>query len=135
LPAVAPAAVASPSAAPLAQFANGGEVVSKRRRKQRCLYDIASARSGDKGSNANVGVVSRAAEGWEFLRTWLTSDRVAAFLAPLEIESVERFELPNLGALNFVLRGVLRRGLRTDAQGKAIGQILFEMPLPEDARV
>ena len=52
---------------------------------------------------------------------------------PLGIESVERFELPNLDALNFVLRGALRRSLRTDAQGKALGQILLEMPLPEDA--
>ena len=98
-----------------------------------CLYDIACARSGDKGSSANVGVIARSTAGWEFLRTWLSADRVAAFLSPLGIESVERFELPNLGALNFVLRGALRRGLRTDAQGKAIGQILLEMQLPEDA--
>jgi hypothetical protein len=47
------------------------------------------------------------------------------------IESVERFELPNLEALNFVIRGALRRNLRIDAQGKALGQILLEMPLPE----
>ena len=67
-----------------------------------------------------------------FLRDWLTADRVAEFFAPLEPASVERFELPNLGALNFVLHGVLRRGLRTDAQGKALGQILLEMPLPDD---
>ena len=56
------------------------------------------------------------------------------FFAGLEVESVERFELPNLGALNFLLRGVLRRTLRTDAQGKALGQMLLEMPLPETRR-
>ncbi len=98
-----------------------------------CLVDIAYARSGDKGSSATVGVITRHTAGWEFLRTWLSADRVADFLSPLEIESVERFELPNLGALIFVLRGALRRSLRTDAQGKAIGQILLEMQLPEDA--
>ena len=97
------------------------------------LYDIACARSGDKGSSANVGVIARSDEWWEFLRTWLTADRVASFFSPLGIESVERFELPNLQALNFVLRGALRRSLRTDAQGKALGQILLEMRLPEDA--
>jgi hypothetical protein len=97
------------------------------------LYDIACARSGDKGTSANVGVIARSGDSWEFLRTWLTANRVAEFFAPLGIESVERFELPNLRALNFVLRGVLRRSLRTDAQGKALGQMLLEMRLPEDA--
>jgi hypothetical protein len=97
------------------------------------LYDIACARSGDKGSSANVGMIARNAEAWEFLRTWLSAERVAAFLAPLGLEFVERYELPNLGALNFVLRGALRKNLRTDAQGKAIGQILLEMRLPEGA--
>lgn len=98
-----------------------------------CLYDVACARSGDKGSNANIGVIARSGDGWEFLRTWLTADRVAAFFSPLGIESVERFELPNLNALNFVVRGALRRSSRTDAQGKALGQILLEMRLPDDA--
>ncbi|MEO8496178.1 MAG: acyclic terpene utilization AtuA family protein [Planctomycetota bacterium] len=97
------------------------------------LYDIAVARSGDKGSNANIGVIARRGEAWEFLQSWLTVDRVAAYFAPLGVESVERFELPNLGALNFVLRGVLQCSLRTDAQGKTLGQILLEMPLPAEA--
>lgn len=97
------------------------------------LYDIACARSGDKGIGANVGVIARNPDAWEFLQTWLTAERVSEFLSPLGVESIERFELPNLGALNFVLRGVLRQGLRTDAQGKAIGQMLLEMQLPADA--
>ncbi len=96
------------------------------------LYDIACARSGDKGTSANVGVIARSEKWWPLLLNWLSADRVSSFLAPLGIESVERFELPNLHALNFVLRGALRRGLRTDAQGKAIGQILLEMDLPEE---
>ena len=80
-----------------------------------------------------MGVIARRDEWWEFLRTWLTADRVASFFSPLELESVERYELPNLRALNFVLRGALRQRLRTDAQGKALGQALLEMRLPADA--
>jgi hypothetical protein len=99
------------------------------REQPRRLYDIACARSGDKGTSANVGVIARRDEDWTLLQTWLTAERVAEFLAPLGIESVERFELPNLHAVNFILHGALRRSLRTDAQGKAIGQILLEMPL------
>lgn len=98
------------------------------------LYDIACARSGDKGTSANIGVIARHGDWWEFLQTWLTADRVAAYFAPLGVEAVSRFELPNLGALNFMLRGVLQQNLRTDAQGKALGQILLEMPLPEETR-
>jgi hypothetical protein len=96
------------------------------------LYDIACARSGDKGTSANVGVIARRDQWWAFLRTWLTAERVASYFSPLKLESVERYELPNLCALNFVLRGALRQRLRTDAQGKALGQVLLEMRLPED---
>jgi hypothetical protein len=93
------------------------------------LSDIAYARSGDKGTSANVGVIARRDEDWPLLQTWLTAERVAEFLAPLGIESVERFELPSLHAINFVLHGALRQSLRTDAQGKALGQILLELSL------
>jgi hypothetical protein len=94
------------------------------------LYDIAAARSGDKGSSVNIGVIARDSEWWPYLQAWLSADRVSKYFAPIGIENVERFELSNLGALNFVLHGALRRSLRTDAQGKAFGQILLEMPLP-----
>lgn len=97
------------------------------------LYDIACARSGDKGTSANIGVIARSRAAWEFLQAWLTTERVAEYFAALGIDAVRRFELPNLQAINFVLRGALRRSLRTDAQGKALGQILLEMKLPEDA--
>ncbi|MBX3438600.1 MAG: DUF1446 domain-containing protein, partial [Planctomycetaceae bacterium] len=96
------------------------------------LYDIAYARSGDKGNSANVGLIARAADDYGRLRRWLTADRVAEFFQPLDIEGVERYELPNLNALNFVIRGVLRRRLRNDAQGKTLGQALLEMPLDDD---
>jgi hypothetical protein len=95
------------------------------------LYDIAIARSGDKGTSATIGVIARTEGNWKQLQSWLTADRVAEFFAPLQIESVDRYELPNLAALNFVVHGALRRSLRTDAQGKALGQILLEMQLPK----
>ena len=96
------------------------------------FFDIAVARSGDKGSSATIGIIARSSEHWNFLQTWLTVERVSKFFSPLKIDAVDRFELPNLGALNFVVHGALRQGLRTDAQGKALGQILLEMPLPSN---
>jgi hypothetical protein len=125
---VVPGSAARSSSLEYANYAYSADI-----RNPSHLYDIACARSGDKGSNANIGVIIRDGDWWEFLRTWLSANLVAAYFAPVGIESVERFELPNLGALNFVLRGALRRSLRTDAQGKAMGQLLLEMPLPEDA--
>jgi hypothetical protein len=64
------------------------------------------------------------------LRDWLSAERVAEFFGPLGVDSVERFELANLQGLNFVLHGILKNGLRNDAQGKALGQKLLEMQLP-----
>ena len=95
------------------------------------LRDIAYARSGDKGANANIGVLARRTEDYPFLQTWLTAERVAAFFQPLGVESVDRYELPNLDGLNFILRGVLRNTLRSDAQGKVLGQALLELPVPD----
>ena len=95
------------------------------------LRDLAYARSGDKGANANIGVLARRAEDYPFLRTWLTAERVAAFFQPLGVESVDRYELPNLDGFNFILRRVLRNTLRTDAQGKVLGQALLELPVPD----
>ncbi len=96
-----------------------------------CLAEIAHARSGDKGRSANVGVIARSPEGYEFLRQRLTASRVSEFFKPMGVEHVTRYELPNLGALNFILEGILQTGgstsLRIDAQGKALGQALLEM--------
>lgn len=101
------------------------------RRSRSVLGDLAIARSGDKGTMSNIGVIAREPADYDKLARWLTSDRVAAFLAPMQIERVERFELPNLQGLNFLVHGVLARGLRCDAQGKALGQVLLEMPLDD----
>jgi hypothetical protein len=94
-----------------------------------CLADIAYGRSGDKGTSANIGILARSPLNYSWLVDWLTPDRVLRFFEPLGVESVERFELPNLCGLNFVLRGILQRSIRNDAQGKALAQALLSLPL------
>lgn len=95
------------------------------------LRQLAYARSGDKGSSANIGVIAYTQEGYEFLKNYLTSDKVDAFFKPLGVTSTVRYELPNLLAFNFVLHNVLAgggsRSLRIDSQGKTLGQALLEM--------
>ena len=102
------------------------------------LGQLATARSGDKGNHANIGVVARSAGAYEYLRAELTSRRVAEYFEPLGATRVERFELPNVGALNFVLYNVLAGGascsLRIDTQGKLLGTALLELPLPAGPR-
>ena len=97
------------------------------------LGEIAFARSGDKGSGANVGVIAYTRTGYNYLRRALSVSRVGKFYKRLGVGQVVRYELPNLLAFNFVLPGVLAggasRSLRIDAQGKALGQALLEMEL------
>jgi fatty-acyl-CoA synthase len=95
------------------------------------LGDIAFGRSGDKGTAANIGILARSMDQYGRLAEWLTADRVARFFAPVGVESVRRYDLPALGGFNFVVRGILRRGIRNDAQGKALAQTLLAMPLGE----
>src|ERR1700746_1052025 len=101
------------------------------RKRQIRLGEIAYARSGDKGSSANIGVIARTPQAFAVLRNYLPAARVEKFFKPLGVGKVIRYELPNLGALNFLLPGVLAggasRSLRTDAQGKTLGQAILEM--------
>ncbi|MFO0919064.1 MAG: hypothetical protein U0872_12200 [Planctomycetaceae bacterium] len=97
----------------------------------RTLKDLAYGRSGDKGIGANLGIIARRPEEFSFLKEWLTADRIQEFFAADGADAVVRYEIPNLSAMNFVLRGVLRRSLQTDAQGKALAQRLLQMPLPD----
>lgn len=97
------------------------------------LIDVAYARSGDKGAGANVGVIARKPADYETLRRHLTAAVVEKFFKPMNVGTVVRYELPNLGALNFILPHILDGGgsvsLRIDAQGKALGQTLLQMEL------
>ena len=97
------------------------------------LLELAHARSGDKGDTANVGVIARKPAHYPLLARLLTTERVAQHFAGMITGPVERFELPNLGALNFLLHGALGGGgtlsLKTDAQGKTLSTALLRLEL------
>ncbi len=97
------------------------------------LSQIAHTRSGDKGDTANIGVIAWREEDYVILQRELTAERVKAYFGDLVQGEVERFELPNLGALNFLLHGSLGGGgtvtLRVDAQGKTYGAALLNMEI------
>jgi len=105
------------------------------------LLDIAHARSGDKGDTANVGVIALRPEWYPVLERYLTLERVARHFDGVIAGPVERYELPNLRALNFLLHGALDGGgtlsLKTDAQGKVFSTAMLRMVLDipdEEAR-
>jgi len=97
------------------------------------LVDIAHARSGDKGDTANVGVIALRPEWYPVLARELTRERVRGHFRDVITGDVDRFELPNLNALNFLLHGALDGGgtlsLKTDAQGKVFSTALLRMTL------
>ena len=97
------------------------------------LIDIAHGRSGDKGNNANIGVIAREPKHYQTLVRELTAERVKKYFRDFCKGNVERFELPNIGALNFVLHEALDGGgtvsLRSDAQGKTFAAVLLRMEL------
>lgn len=98
------------------------------------LRYLAHARSGDKGDTANVGVIALKPEWYPVLVREVTAARVARHFRGEIHGSVERFELPNLRALNFLLHGALGGGgtlsLKTDAQGKVFSTALLRMEIP-----
>ena len=95
------------------------------------LLELAHARSGDKGDTANVGVIARRPAYYPLLVREITAERVAAHFAGMITGEVERFELPYLHALNFLLHGALGGGgtvsLKTDAQGKTLSTALLRL--------
>jgi hypothetical protein len=102
------------------------------------LVTIAHARSGDKGDTANVGLIALKPEYYPILVREVTAERVKEHFGPMVKGKVERFELPNLHALNFLLHGSLGGGgtlsLMTDAQGKTFSTALLRMyiDIPEE---
>ena len=95
------------------------------------LLDIAHARSGDKGDTANVGVIALRPEWYPALERYLTQARVRDHFRGVITGTVERHEIPNLYALNFLLHGALDGGgtlsLKTDAQGKVFSTALLRL--------
>lgn len=110
-----------------------GVVRGGRRRSKKTvpLLELAHARSGDKGDTANVGLIALRPEYYPILERQVTAARVARHFRGMIKGPVERFELPNLHALNFLLHGALGGGgtisLRTDAQGKVFSTALLRM--------
>ena len=97
------------------------------------LSRIAHARSGDKGDGSNVGLIADSAAFYETIRREVTAERVKEHFGGFVRGRVERFEVPNLSALNFILHDSLGGGgtesLKTDAQGKTHGQGLLQMEI------
>lgn len=100
------------------------------------LLQLAHARSGDKGDTANIGLIALKPEYYPILVKEVTAERVKAHFAEICHGEVERFELPNLGALNFLLHHSLGGGgtlsLKTDAQGKTLSSALLRMEVELD---
>ena len=97
------------------------------------LLDIAHGRSGDKGDAANIGIIAYDDKGFEIIKAHLTAKKVKKHFEGICFGEVERFELPNIRALNFLLHNTLGGGgtvsLKHDAQGKTLAAALLRMEL------
>lgn len=103
------------------------------------LFALAHGRSGDKGDTVNVGIIARKPEYYEVLKTELTPERVKTHFGSMVKGKVERFEMPNIGALNFLLYESLGGGgtlsLQLDAQGKTYAAALLRMEVEVSDRI
>ena len=103
---------------------------------KRRLIELAHARSGDKGDTSNIGLIAYRAEDYPVLVREVTAERVKQHFAGVCLGKVERFELPNLGALNFLLHQALDGGgtvaLKADPQGKTYSSALLRMEIEVD---
>jgi hypothetical protein len=99
------------------------------------LYDLAHSRAGDKGDTSDLSVIANRPEDYEFLREHVTVDRVREHFADIVRGEVDRYELPELSALKFVLHnclgGGVTRSLDLDAHGKSLSSCLLELELPD----
>ena len=97
------------------------------------LIALAVGRSGDKGNDANIGIIARHPDYLPWLRASLTPEAVTAFFAHTGVTKVERYDVPGINALNFLLHDALGGGgvasLRIDPQGKAFAQMLMDLPV------
>jgi hypothetical protein len=113
--------------------AAGGAVPAEIAGAEVPLISLGVGRSGDKGNAANIGIIARRPDYLPWLRQTLTAGAVQAFFAHAGVSKVERFELPGIHALNFVLHDALGGGgvasLRIDPQGKAFAQMLMDYPV------
>ncbi len=100
------------------------------------LHDIAHSRAGDKGNISDLSLIAYDRSNFELLRRFVTADRVKHHFGDMVRGPVERYELPQLGALKFVLHdalgGGVTRSLALDIHGKSLSSCLLEMELPDD---
>ena len=100
------------------------------------LVKIAHARSGDKGDTANAGIIALKPEYYPILKEQLTVERVKEHFKGMVLGDVERFEMPNIGAINFLLHNALGGGgtltLKHDAQGKTYSTAFLRMEIEVD---
>lgn len=100
------------------------------------LRDIAHSRAGDKGNISNISVIAIDPKDWSLLKNMITVPRVEAHLHGFAHGEINRFELPNIYALNFVIKdalaGGVTRSIALDTHGKCLGSILLDMPIPTE---
>ena len=103
------------------------------------LLDICHGRSGDKGDTANVGLIARKKEFYPLIAKYVTAERVKRHFEGIALGKVERFELANLWALNFLLHNALGGGgtksLKNDAQGKTLAAALLKMEIEVEEKL
>lgn len=102
------------------------------------LHDIAHARTGDKGDTSNIAVIAYRPEDWPLIESAVTPAAVAALFGSVTADDIDRYVLPQLQAINIVIRGALKggvtRSLALDAHGKCLGSLLLEMEIdPREA--
>lgn len=103
------------------------------------LREIAHSRTGDKGNTINISVIAYAERHYPLLVRHVTAERVAAHFSGIVRGEVRRYELPNIGALNFVLEdalaGGVTRSLALDAHGKGLSSAILDLDIPEERGV
>ena len=103
------------------------------------LLTICHGRSGDKGDTANVGLIARKGEFYPIIEKYVTAEKVKRHFDGIVLGKVERFELPNIWALNFLLHNALGGGgtksLKNDAQGKTLAAALLKMEIEVEEKI
>ena len=101
------------------------------------LHEVAHARAGDKGNISNISVIAFEPGDYAYLVEHLTAERVRDHFSDVVLGNVDRYEMPNLGALNFVLHealgGGVTRTLSLDPHGKSLSSSLLEIEMPDQA--
>jgi hypothetical protein len=102
------------------------------------LGEIAHSRTGDKGNTSNISVIAYDERNYPLIERFITAERVKAHFSEIVRDDVLRYELPQLGALNFVLKGALgggvTRSLALDAHGKSLSSALLDLDLPDQEK-